>query len=57
MSAGLRLAELERRHADLEKALEDARSHPGVDALELANLKRQKLVVKDEIERLKATLH
>lgn len=57
MSAGLSLAELEKRHADLERALEDARSHPGIDALELASLKRRKLLLKDEIERLRSTLH
>ncbi|WP_376765763.1 YdcH family protein [Stappia sediminis] len=33
--------------------------HPSVDSLELHDLKRQKLVVKDEIERLRSssTLH
>jgi len=46
------LAELERRHQMLEKALEEASAHPGVDSLELAELKRKKLLVKDEIARL-----
>jgi len=46
------LAELERRHQMLEKELEEAQAHPGADSLELAELKRKKLLVKDEIARL-----
>lgn len=57
MSAGLSLAELEKRHADLEKAIEDARLHPGADDLEVVSLKRKKLLLKDEIERRRSTLH
>ncbi|HZP20154.1 MAG TPA: DUF465 domain-containing protein [Bauldia sp.] len=52
------LAELEKRHAALEREIEDALAHPGSDTLELTELKRKKLVLKDEIERLKeATVH
>lgn len=47
------LAELERRHQALEKEIEDALNHPGADALELADLKKRKLQLKDEISRLK----
>jgi len=47
------LADLERRHEALEKELEDALMHPGTDSLELTELKRRKLHLKDEIERLK----
>jgi hypothetical protein len=46
------LAELERRHEMLEKELEEALAHPGTDSLELRELKRKKLHVKDEIARL-----
>jgi hypothetical protein len=46
------LAELERRHQMLEKELEEAMTHPGTDSLELRELKRKKLHVKDEIARL-----
>jgi len=49
------LAELERRHQALEKEIEDTLSHPGADALELADLKKRKLHLKDEISRLKDT--
>ena len=53
------LAELERRHADLERKLEETNLHPSADSLELARLKRQKLHLKDEIARLKheTTIH
>jgi hypothetical protein len=49
------LAELERRHLALEKEIEDALHHPGTDNLELADLKKRKLQLKDEISRLKDT--
>jgi hypothetical protein len=52
------LAELERRHRDLEREIEDAEAHPGTDTLELTQLKRQKLQLKDEITRLRSpSLH
>jgi hypothetical protein len=49
------LAELERRHQALEKEIADAVAHPGVDDLVVTELKRRKLQLKDEIERLKDT--
>ncbi|HET7715717.1 MAG TPA: DUF465 domain-containing protein [Bauldia sp.] len=52
------LAELERRHQALEKEIEDALNHPGTDNLMLADLKKRKLQLKDEISRLKgASVH
>ncbi|MCF1504158.1 MULTISPECIES: YdcH family protein [Afifella] len=48
-----RLAELERRHEALEKEIEEAMAHPASDDLEVAELKRRKLQLKDEISRLK----
>ena len=47
------VAELERRHQALEKQIEDATHHPGIDTLTLADLKKRKLLLKDEISRLK----
>ena len=47
------LSELERRHQALEREIQDERSHPGADDLKLAALKRRKLQLKDQIERLK----
>lgn len=47
------VAELERRHQALEKEIEDALNHPGTDNLELAEMKKRKLHLKDEISRLR----
>jgi len=47
------LSELEQKHRALEIELDEARAHPSVDTLRVAELKRQKLQLKDEIERLK----
>jgi len=53
------LAELERRHQALEQEISEALNHPSTDGLKIAELKRKKLYVKDEIARLKqeAVLH
>ena len=56
MSQATQLAELERAHAALEREIEEAIEHPGSDTLELSELKRRKLHIKDEIARLK-TIH
>jgi hypothetical protein len=47
------LAELERRHQALEMEITEALTHPSTDDLEIAQLKRKKLYVKDEITRLR----
>jgi hypothetical protein len=47
------LAELERRHQALEQEINDALTHPSTDDLEIAELKRKKLHVKDEIARIR----
>jgi hypothetical protein len=59
MSIQAHLAELERRHQALEQELNDAMAHPSIDDLTIAELKRRKLLVKDEIARLKvdASVH
>ena len=53
MSMQSHLAELERKHQALETELADALAHPSVDDITIADLKRRKLQVKDEIARLK----
>lgn len=55
MSVESHLAELERRHRALDNEIQDAVSHPGTDDLEIADLKRRKLHIKDEIARLKSS--
>ena len=47
------LAELEKRHQALEQEINDALIHPSTDDLTIAELKRRKLLVKDEIAQLK----
>ena len=53
MTIQAHLAELERRHRALEDEISEAMSHPSSDGLAIAELKRRKLQVKDEIERLR----
>lgn len=53
MTMQTHLLELERRHRALEDEIADAMNHPSSDALQIAELKRRKLQVKDEIERLR----
>jgi len=53
MSIEAQLAELEKRHQTLEAEIKEALAHPSRDDLKIAELKRRKLLVKDEIARLK----
>jgi hypothetical protein len=53
MSIQTHLAELERKHRALEEEISEALAHPAIDNLKIAELKRRKLQVKDEIARLK----
>ena len=52
MSVESHLAELERRHEALKREIHEAQSHPGFDEFEVAQLKRRKLHIKDEIAKL-----
>jgi hypothetical protein len=53
MAIEAHLAELERRHQALEDEIVQALAHPSTDDLTIAELKRRKLQVKDEIARLR----
>jgi hypothetical protein len=53
MSLANHLEELQRKHGDIEREIDEALLHPSVDDLEIAALKRRKLAIKDEIEKLK----
>ena len=53
MSLNTHLAELERRHQALKREIETAIHHPATSDARLAELKRKKLHVKDEIEKLR----
>jgi len=52
MSLQASLADLKQQHRALEREIQDALAHPGADDLKLAELKRRKLQLKDEIARL-----
>ena len=53
MTLQTHLSELERRHRALEDEIADAMAHPSADDLKIVELKRRKLLVKDEIARLR----
>ena len=47
------LEELSEKHRVLDKMIEEELARPGSDDLKIAELKKEKLRLKDEIERLK----
>lgn len=53
MTLSNHLAELERKHDALERELQEATHHPATDDTKLAELKRRKLQLKDELARLR----
>jgi hypothetical protein len=52
MSLQTHLAELEAQHRALEEEISEALAHPSADDMKIAELKRRKLQVKDQIARL-----
>ncbi len=52
MSLTSHLQELKRKHQNLSDAVEHAQRAPGSDDLQIADMKKQKLKLKEEIERL-----
>ncbi|MFM1814892.1 MAG: hypothetical protein RLZ98_1587 [Pseudomonadota bacterium] len=57
MSADAHLAELTEKHKALEKKISEESAHAASDDSKITRWKREKLRLKDEIERLRATLH
>jgi hypothetical protein len=53
MTIQARVAELEQRHYALEMKIVEALKHKSIVDLEIVELKRQKLHLKDEIESLR----
>jgi hypothetical protein len=53
MSLASHLEELKRKHGEIEREIDEALTHPSIDDLEIVRLKRRKLAIKDEIERLR----
>ncbi len=54
MSLASHLEELQRKHGDIEREINEAMAHPSMDDLEIVCLKRRKLALKDEIEKLRS---
>ncbi len=47
------LAELDEKHKQLDCFISEELQHPSVDTLKITELKREKLRIKEEIERLR----
>jgi hypothetical protein len=54
MSITSHLQELRRKHEHLSHMVESEQRSPGSDALKIAELKKQKMKLKEEITRLQA---
>lgn len=52
MSLGSHIEELRRKHATLKAEVEAAQRSPGADPYHVTDLKKRKLKLKEEIERL-----
>lgn len=61
MAIEAHLVELERKHRNLDSELAEALRHPSTDDARILELKRRKLILKDQIERIRiaagATVH
>ncbi|MDP3897688.1 MAG: DUF465 domain-containing protein [Mesorhizobium sp.] len=55
MSLASHLAELQKRHSEIEEQINEALASPSTDTIEVVTLKRRKLALKDEIHRLRTT--
>lgn len=54
MSLSSHVTELKKKHQTLSDSVETLQRNPGTDDLEIARLKKQKLLIKEEISRLSA---
>ena len=52
MKADAHLAQLSRRHAEIDTLIHEEQIRPGSDGIRLTELKRKKLRLKDEMERM-----
>ena len=52
MTLNSRIAELQRKHMSLSQAVEIAQKSPALDQFHVAELKKKKLLLKEEISRL-----
>lgn len=57
MTIEAHLATLEKKHFALEEELHAAMNQPSSDDRTIADIKRRKLRIKDEIERIRSSTH
>jgi hypothetical protein len=51
------MTELSEKHKKLQEMIETEMAHPDWDEVRIAALKKEKLRIKDELERLRASVH
>ena len=51
------IQELSEKHHKLEQLIEAEMAHPDWDEVRVAALKKEKLRIKDELERLRSSIH
>lgn len=56
MSLSSHLQELKKKHTTLSDAVEAAQRAPGTDDLQIADLKKRKLKIKEEIHRVSSQM-
>ena len=52
MTVASHITELKRKHDNLSVAVEEAQRRPSADDLQIADMKKQKLKIKEQISRL-----
>jgi hypothetical protein len=51
------IQELSEKHKKLQELIENEMAHPDWDDVRVAALKKEKLRIKDELERLRSSVH
>lgn len=54
MALDSHIRQLQQKHHELEHRLEEILAHPSANDAEIAEIKRQKLVIKDRLQRLRS---
>ncbi|MBO9099683.1 MULTISPECIES: YdcH family protein [Rhizobium] len=57
MTVQAHLESLQKKHVALEEKLHSAMTSPSVDDREIADIKRMKLKIKDQIQRIATSVH
>lgn len=55
MSIEGRIAKLRQTHQELDQQISGLESHPGADPLEISDLKKRKLAIKEELQTAERT--